>query len=77
VPSRKTLSHLSKPCSFQQATQLEALLRDRLGWDYRVQPLGRGEDGDAGTDAGDSDDEDRPVVVELTQEEARLAGLDV
>lgn len=43
------------------------LLRARLGWDYRVAALGG--------DCGNSEDEDAPVVVELTEEQQQLAGL--
>eukprot|EP00877_Chromochloris_zofingiensis_P000739 jgi/Chrzof1/10666/Cz05g07160.t1 len=42
-----------------QASQLEDLLRQRLGWDYRLQPLHDGADED--------DDEYGPVVVELPE----------
>lgn len=44
---------------FCQASQLEDLLRQRLGWDYRLQPLHDGADED--------DDEYGPVVVELPE----------
>lgn len=63
------------PSTHHQAGQLEALLRARLGWDYRVTQLGGG-GGGGGSDGGD-DDEDAPVVVELSEEEKRLAGLDI
>ena len=53
---------------------MEVLLRQALGWDFRVQQLGRGQPAGEGDGSG-SDDEDRPIVVELTEAEARLAGL--
>lgn len=58
-----------------QAAQLETLLRERLGWDFRVRQLPSGGCGCCGDEEGD--DEDRPVVVELSQEERRLAGLEM
>lgn len=62
----------------QQASQLEALLRDRLGWDYRVKELGGGKGGVALDTTDDYvDDEDQPVVVELTDDEKRMAGLEL
>ncbi|KAI8464490.1 MAG: AAR2-domain-containing protein [Monoraphidium minutum] len=54
----------------QKALALEALLRDRLGWDYRITQLGGG---GGGSDEGG--DEDQPVLVELSEAEQRLAGL--
>jgi len=66
------------PVLGQQADRLQVLLRERLGWDYRVRQLGAGCGGVGGGDDGDGDgDEDEPVVVELTEEEMRLAGLDL
>ncbi len=57
-----------------QAAQLEALLRERLGWDFRLRQLGGAAAGGGGDEG---DDEDDPVVVELTEEEMRIAGLDL
>jgi hypothetical protein len=56
-----------------QASQLEWLLRERLGWDFRVSACG-GERGDAG---GSDEGEDAPVVVELSEEQRRMAGLEL
>ena len=47
------------------------LLHKLLGWDFCVQALGDGEAEAA------SDDEDAPVVVQLTEEQARMAGLNI
>lgn len=61
-----------------QAAQLEALMRGRLGWDFRLKALGRCGGGGGGLDSGEGDDdEDGPVVVELSEEERRLAGLEI
>ncbi|GBF99801.1 hypothetical protein Rsub_12554 [Raphidocelis subcapitata] len=71
------------PALAQEAAQLESLLRDRLGWDFRVSQLGRSAGGGAGCsgecgDAHGSDgDEDAPLVVELTEEQRRMAGLEL
>lgn len=48
-----------------QADVLEAWLRQHLGWDFRMQMLGE----------DDEDDEDGPVMVELTEEQAALISL--
>ena len=64
----------------RQAAELEALLRARLKWDFRVRELraeGGGGDGSGdGDDNAEDDDEDGPVVVELTDEQRRAAGLE-